>query len=84
MTTEVVSDPKASNELSTQDKPKPIADEVKVPQSYVWLADGSVLRVANEDIPQPGHMTLGHWQRGDKVYEIVGVYPIEENGQTNE
>jgi len=73
--------PKNTGEVSTQDKPvAPDPNEGVVTQSYVWLADGTVLRVENENIPQGGHQTLGHWQRKDKVYQIVGVYPVEEKG----
>lgn len=73
---------KVPSELATQDKPTPPEEIVTdaATQSYVWLADGSVLRVKNEDIPAGGHLTMGHWQRGDKVYQIVGVYPVEEKG----
>ena len=77
--------PRNTGELSTQDKPAtPDPNEGVVTQSYVWLADGSVLRVENEDLPQGGHQTLGHWQRGDKVYQVVGVYPVEEKGIVDE
>jgi len=83
---EEVQSSKASEDFATQDKPTP--REKNVPdaatQSYVWLADGSVLRVKNDDLPQPGHQHLGHWQRGDKVYQIVGIYPVEEKGLTDE
>lgn len=56
-----------------EDKPE------QVPQSYVWLADGSVLRVNDEDLPgaSGAQNPFGHWQRGNKVYEVVGVYPAE-------
>ena len=77
---------KASADFATQDKPTP--PEVNLPdaatQSYVWLADGTVLRVKNEDLPQGGHLTMGHWQRGDKVFQIVAIYPVEEKGLTDE
>jgi len=66
--------------LATQDKPEPVVDDTAADESYVWLADGSVLRVANADVPQGGHLTLGHWQRGDKVFQVVAVYPVEDKG----
>lgn len=64
---------------SVQDSP-PVIEEVKVENEYyVWLADGSKERVKENDLPG-GHGTnapLGHWQRGNKVYNVVGVYPVE-------
>lgn len=81
----VVNAPKNTGEVSKQDKPTaPDPEQGVVNQSYVWLADGSVLRVENDDLPQGGHQTMGHWQRGDKVYQIVGVYPVEEKGLVDE
>jgi hypothetical protein len=81
----VVNAPRNTGEVSKQDKPAaPDPNEGVITQSYVWLADGSVLRVENEDLPQGGHQTMGHWQRGDKVYVIVGVYPVEEKGLVDE
>lgn len=83
---EEVSSSKASADFSKPDNPPPPEENVpdSATQSYVWLADGSVLRVMNEDLPQGGHQTLGHWQRGDKVFLIVAIYPVEDKGQTNE
>jgi hypothetical protein len=76
---------KDTDTVVTQDKPAVVdTNENVITQSYVWLADGSVLRVENEDIPQAGHNHLGHWQRGDKVYQVVGVYPVEEKGLVDE
>lgn len=64
---------------SVQDSP-PVVQEVKVEaEFYVWLADMSVERVKESDLPG-GHGTNapeGHWQRGNKVYNVVGVYPVE-------
>jgi membrane protein involved in colicin uptake len=71
---------KGNDTLATQDKPAVVDTAAVVDESYVWLANGDVLRVKNEDIPQGGHLTNGHWQRGDKVYQVVGVYPVEEKG----
>ena len=47
---------------------------------YVWLADGSVERVKEADLPGASgtNAVFGHWQRGDNVYQIVGVYPVED------
>lgn len=59
--------------------PKPVVEEEPEPQSYIWLADGSVERVLDEDLP--GHAGVGaengHWERDGKVYQIVAVYPVE-------
>lgn len=67
-------------EAQTQDKPVAKEDPNAVPQSYVWLADGSVLRVNNEDLPgaSGAQDAFGHWQRGNKVYSIVAVHPVED------
>ena len=57
------------------------AAPVKVDQHfYVWLADGSVVRVKESDLPVAAgtNATLGHWQRDNSVYQIVGVYPVED------
>lgn len=69
----------APTKLSKSDAPKPKVVEEDKPQSYVWLADGRVLRANDEDLPGPaGHGNAhGHWQDGDKVYQIVAVYPVE-------
>lgn len=51
-----------------------------VPQSYVWLADGSVVRCNDEDLPLGNSGTVapnGHWEKDGKVLQIVGVYPVE-------
>lgn len=64
---------------SKSDAPKPEPKEEDKPQSYVWLNDGQVLRVDDEDLPgSAGHGNAhGHWQIGNKVYNIVSVYPVE-------
>jgi len=81
-----VSGAKASAEFSKPDNPKTPEENLpdSATQSYVWLADGSVLRVQNEDLPQGGHQTYGHWQRGDKVFLIVAIYPVEDKGIVSE
>lgn len=47
---------------------------------YVWLADGSVIRVKEDDLPGSAGAgaPLGHWQRDNNVYQIVAVYPVED------
>ena len=69
----------APTEAVKQDRPEPKADVNATPQSYVWLADGNVLRVNDEDLPGASGAgnPHGHWQKENKVYEIVGIYPVE-------
>jgi len=68
-----------TTEAVKQDRPEPKSTEDDKPQSYVWLTDGSVVRVNDEDLPgaSGAQNPLGHWQRGNNVYEVVGVYPVE-------
>ena len=68
-----------SAEPVKQDLPEKVADQTFEPQSYVWLADGSVVRAYDADLPAGGGTGTPHgfWQRGDKVYQVVGVYPVE-------
>jgi hypothetical protein len=49
-------------------------------QFYVHLANGDVVRVKEKDLPASAgtNATNGHWQRDDKVYLIIGVYPVED------
>lgn len=69
----------APNEPQTQDLPEKKEDPNARPQSYVWLADGSVLRAFNDDLPGASGAgnPHGHWQRGNEVFEIVGIYPVQ-------
>jgi hypothetical protein len=65
---------------SKQDLPEVKEDPNATPQSYVHLADGTVLRVDDEDIPDGGGnlgAPHGFWQRGNKVYQVIGVFPAE-------
>lgn len=59
--------------------PKPEPEKEEEPQSYIWLADGSVERVLDADLP--GHAGVGaengHWEKDGKVFQIVAVYPVE-------
>jgi hypothetical protein len=65
-------------ELSVSDTPKPVVEENSEPQSYVHLADGSVMKCNDKDLPiGSGDSIYGHWQRGNKVYSVIGVYPVE-------
>jgi hypothetical protein len=68
-----------ATEAVKQDRPEPKADVNAVPQSYVWLANGVVLRVNDKDLPGASGASnqFGHWQTGNSVFEIVGVYPVE-------
>jgi len=69
----------APTETVKQDKPEVVEDANAKPQSYVWLADGSVLRVNDEDLPgaSGAQCPNGHWQRGNNVYEIAFIFPTE-------
>lgn len=48
---------------------------------YVHLADGSVERVKESDLPMPAgsNAVHGFWQREGKLYTVIGVYPVEDN-----
>jgi hypothetical protein len=67
---------------ATETQNIPAATMVELPeqQFYVHLADGSVVRVKQKDLPATGgtNATFGHWQREDKVYLVIGVYPVED------
>lgn len=69
----------APTETSTSDAPKRQEVEEEKPQSYVWLANGDVVRAFDEDLPGSagGQNPHGHWQVGNKVYNIVAVHPVE-------
>jgi hypothetical protein len=68
-----------STEAVKQDLPPRKDDTPNVPQSYVHLANGQVLRVNDEDLPGASGVQNphGHWQTGNKVYEVIGIYPVE-------
>lgn len=55
-----------------------VEDDV-VPQSYVWLPDGQVLLVNDEDLPGTAGVqnAYGHWEKDGKVYDIAFVFPKE-------
>jgi len=59
----------------TQEKPK---EDVHF---YVHLADGSIERVKESDLPTPAgsNAVHGFWQREGKLYTVIGVYPVEDN-----
>jgi hypothetical protein len=69
-----------SAESVKQDKPVATVDENAIPQYYVHLANGTVLRVDEEDLParSGSNAHFGHWQTGNKVYQVIGVYPVED------
>lgn len=56
-------------------------EEEIIPQSYVWLANGQVLLVNDEDVPPGPSGGFGHFQRGGMVHQIVAVYPREEKAE---
>lgn len=70
----------APTKASKSEAPKRTVEEETIPQSYVWLANGEVLRANDEDLP--GHAGNAHphgfWQKNGQVYTIVGIYPVEE------
>jgi hypothetical protein len=71
--------PTAPKTAVKQDLPEKTTVEEETPQSYVWLANGQVLLVDDEDLPGHAGGTAQHgfWQQGDKVHSIVGVYAKE-------
>jgi hypothetical protein len=73
----------APNEPTKSEAPTRKVEEDVKPQSYVWLANGEVVRAFNEDLP--GFAGNGHphgfWQKDGNVYQIVGVYPTEEKAE---
>lgn len=78
-TGEVMPTRQAPTELSVSDAPKPKVEKDTEPKSYVHLADGTVLKCKNSDLPiGSGDAPYGHWQRGNNVYLIIGVYPVED------
>lgn len=46
---------------------------------YVHLADGSVERVAESDLPTAAGADAlnGYWQRDGKVYLVIAIHPTE-------
>lgn len=65
---------------STQDPSAvipPVTEEVA--EYYVHLADGSVERVKETDLPPKAgtNAVHGFWQREGFVYDVIGVYPVE-------
>lgn len=67
-------------ETATQAVPKAAMVEVVDPHFYVHLADGKVIRVKQSDLPASAgtNAGYGHWQIDDKVFVIIGVYPVED------
>jgi hypothetical protein len=76
--------PKASvqdePETATQNIPATQMVAVKDPHFYVHLADGNVIRVKESDLPAAAgtNAAFGHWQIDAKVFQIIGVYPLED------
>ena len=70
----------APKEASKSEAPTRSEVVERTPQSYVWLANGEVLLVNDEDLPgsSGAQNPHGHWQKDGKVYEIVGIYAVEE------
>jgi hypothetical protein len=65
---------------AVSDAPKPSTAPKPEAQFYVWLANGEVVRVKESDLPMVGgtNAVFGHWQVGNKVYLVIGVYPVED------
>jgi hypothetical protein len=59
--------------------------EDEVPQSYVWLPNGKVLLVNDEDLPVHSGKGAenGFWESEGKVYQIAFVFPRETTIKEN-
>jgi hypothetical protein len=70
----------SKSEVRVQEVP-----EDEKPQSYVWLVNGEVLLVDNEDLPVHSGLGAenGYWEKDGKVYLIVNVYPKETTIKEN-
>jgi hypothetical protein len=70
----------SKSEVRTQEVP-----EDEVPQSYVWLGNGEVLLVNDEDLPSHSGRGAenGYWEKDGKVYAVVAVYPKETTIKEN-
>jgi hypothetical protein len=68
-------------ETSKSDAPPTAMVEKVVRHFYVHLANGDVERVAEEDLPihSGTNAQFGFWQKNNKVYDVIGVYPVEHN-----
>jgi hypothetical protein len=73
-----VKDSNVSDSAEKPEKPEVVEEDNGEAQFYVWLSDGSVKRCNESDLPQGGYNHLGHWRAGNKVYQVVGVYPVED------
>lgn len=65
---------------ATSDAPAPVADAAKEDEHfYVHLSNGEVERVKESDLPTSAgtNAPFGYWQKGNKVFLIVAVYPVE-------
>ena len=53
--------------------------EIPVQDVYVWLADGSVERVSEDELPGAAgtNAAHGHYVRDGHTFLIVAVYPVE-------
>jgi len=70
---------KPPTELSKQDAPVRENEEPEENQFYVHLSDGSVVKCVESDLPVGAGAGNPHgfWQRGNAVFEVIGIYPAE-------
>lgn len=59
--------------------PEPKEQKDTRPQSYVHLANGTVMRCYDEDLPTASgtNAPQGFWRDGNKLFQVIGVYPVE-------
>jgi hypothetical protein len=66
---------------SRSEAPRTAVVEKPVQHFYVWLANGDIERVAEEDLPTGSgtNAPQGFWQKNGKVLMVVGIHPIEDS-----
>ena len=75
----------APTTASKSEAVKPEPKEEEKPQSYVWLGNGEVLLVNDEDLPEnAGHGAgYGYWEKDGKVHKVVAVHEKEITKEKN-
>lgn len=73
----------APTETSKSEVKVKAPEEDETPQSYVWLANGEVLLVNDEDLPGAAGSDNphGHWVKDGNVFQVVAVYAKEEKAE---